>query len=153
MNLYERIAFWTWFWLAQLIMGALTIVGWVALIPACLLRAWEPSPIPSINDGRAIDRWRWPLNAVYGNPEDGVSGSDAIVWINGTTRAPFMPGAYPPWRAWAWSAWRNPTDALKYTLALGVQGPQMQPRKLWGRTLRGGWSVENKRPVLVLSFK
>lgn len=152
MTTYKTIAAWTWFCLAQLLMLVLTIVGWLLLIPACLLRAWEPSPYPSINDGRRIDRWRWPINAIYGNPEDGVSGRQAMVWLNTSTRGPFMPGAYPPWRAWVWSAWRNSADSLKYSLALWIHGPHMTCRIL-GRTLSAGWSIENLRPVLVLSWK
>lgn len=143
---------WAWFALAQLLMLALTVAGWILLIPACLLRAWEKSPTPSINDGRQIDRWRWRWLAWADNPEDGVSGQQALVWVNAMARGPFMPGAYPPWRAWVWSAWRNSTDQLKYTFALGLHGPTFA-LPLLGRTLKGGWGVENRLPVLVLSWK
>ena len=142
-----------WFWTAQAIMAVLAVIGWFVLIFPCLLEAWDPSPNPSINDGRKIDRWSWRILAPWDNPEDGVSGQQALVWINPATRGPFMPGGWAPWRAWVWSAWRNSTNALKYTLALGWHGPRMKPRQILGRTLTGGWSVENGVPVLVLSFK
>ncbi|HKS75842.1 MAG TPA: hypothetical protein VJQ82_21700 [Terriglobales bacterium] len=153
---------WVWFSVAQLLMLVLSVAGWVILILPCLLQAWEPSPTPSIAttpwlpSNRPIDRWKciW-LNSVYGNPEDGVSGQAAIVWGSGAqagTLVPFMPNAWAPWRAWVWSAWRNSTDQLKYTLALGLHGPTFAVNVL-GKTLRGGWGVENNLPVLVLSWK
>lgn len=155
MSPYEKIAVWGWFWLAQVLMLITAILGWFVLIMPCLLEAWEPSTIASINaDRRQIDRWSWPwLNGLYGNPEDGVSGQTALVWVNATSRGPYMPFAWAPWRAWVWSAWRNSTDSLKYSLALGLRGPIMKPRTLFGRTLTGGWSVENGLSVLVLGFK
>ena len=155
MSRYESIAIWGWFWLAQIIMLLLAIAGWVILLMPCLLEAWEHSAVPSINaDRRQIDRWAWPwLNWFYGNPEDGVSGQTALVWLNATKQGPFMPGAWSPLRAWVWSAWRNSTDSLKYILALDLHGPTMKPRTIFGRILTGGWSVENGLPVLVISWK
>jgi hypothetical protein len=108
--------------LAQKAIGGVIapLVGLVVLIPFCLAQAWEPclssgGPWP-VHD---IDRWKWaPLNRVYANPEDGVSGAYALVWEKGTGRrvpykAPFTQWA--PWRAYCWSAWRNSADQLKYT--------------------------------------
>lgn len=152
---------WAWFAIAQLLMLALSVAGWVILILPCLLQAWEPSPAPSIATTpwlppkRPIDRWKWRWLFWADNPEDGVSGQSALVWGSGVqagTLVPFMPNAWAPWRAWVWSAWRNSADQLKYTLALGLRGPAFS-LPLLGRTLKGGWSVENNLPVLVLSWK
>jgi hypothetical protein len=104
--------------IAQKILEAVIapLVGLVVLIPFCLARAWEPcwsskGPYPV----HAIDCWKWaPLNKFYGNPEDGVSGKYALIW-KGNVRVPYMPNAWPPWRAYCWSAWRNTADQLKYT--------------------------------------
>lgn len=169
-----KIIAWTWFAIAQLLMLVMMVLGWFVLILPCLLQAWETSPAPSINDGRKIDRWRWRILVWADNPEDGISGQTALVWGSGANagkRVPYMPTPdwlkrftelpsrklyrwiHDAWRAWIWSAWRNSTDQLKYTFALGWRGPQMKPRKILGRTLTGGWSVENRLPVLVLSWK
>ena len=108
---------WLWFVIVQLILAIAMIWGWVFLIPFCLAQAWEraPSGLDPGPNVRWIDRWRWaPLNYVYGNPEDGVSGKSALIWLNGTTQGPYMPNAWSPWRAYLWSGWRNSCDNLKY---------------------------------------
>jgi hypothetical protein len=105
--------------IAQKVIGGFIApaLGLVVLIPFCLAQAWEPCMSTENPFGRApreIDRWKWaPLNRVYGNPEDGVSGAKALVWVNGE-RVPYMPGAWAPWRAYCWQA-RNSADQLKYT--------------------------------------
>ncbi len=139
---------WGWFALAQLIMLLCTVLGWVILPLPCLLHAWEISPVPSINDGRKIDRWSWGwLNWVWGNPQDGVSGLTALVWVNGTTQSAYWPNCpSAALRAYAWSAWRNSCDALKYSLAITRLGTPSVV--ILGRRI--GWSVENGRPVLVV---
>ena len=139
---------WVWFGIAQLVMAILAVIGWVVLILPCLLEAWEPSPIPSINaDHRKIDRWACPwLNWIWGNPEDGVSGLTALVWVSGSARGPYWPGCpNAALRAYTWSAWRNSCDALKYTFAVTWFGTPSTV--IVGR--RVGWSVENGRAVLV----
>lgn len=96
------------------------VLGWIVLLPFCLARAWKacpataagPIPLP-----RIVDRWSWePLNKIYGNPEDGVSGKAALVWYwDGTNEhlVPYWPAAPADWiRAYAWSAWRNSTNQL-----------------------------------------
>lgn len=154
-----KLTAWVWFAIAQIVMLALTVLGWVALIVPCLLEAWELSPDPSIKDGRKIDRWGggWRLlDFIYGNPEDGVSGQTAIVWGSGADAGKlvsFMPGVWAPWRAYCWSAWRNSTNQLKYALAVAWFGSPHFTVKILGRTLSGGWSIENNLAVLVLSFK
>jgi hypothetical protein len=93
------------------------VTGYFLLIPFCLLRAWEPC-VSTINlfgrEPRTISQWTWPwLNTIYGNREDGVSGAEALVWTKGGgARVLYMPNAWPPLRAWLWSAWRNSTNEL-----------------------------------------
>ena len=91
------------------------IIGYVLLIPFCLLRAWKPcmSTILSARPAlRPISEWKWAwLNTIYGNYEDGVSGAEALI-ASGTVYVPYHPGMWPPLRAWLWSAWRNSTNAL-----------------------------------------
>ena len=139
---------WCWFAVAQLVMLACTVLGWVVLPLPCLLQAWELSPTPSINDGRRIDRWTWGvLNPIWGNPEDGVSGQTALVWLNGVTQGSYWPTCpSAALRAYVWSAWRNSCDPLKYSLAVTRFGTPSVV--VAGR--RTGWSVENGRPVLVI---
>lgn len=114
--------------LIQKLIGAVIApaIGLVVLIPFCLAQAWEDCPS---TEGpypvHTIDRWTWaPLNRVFGNPEDGVSGKYALIWYTppgGTLadavrvpyKAPFTQWA--PWRAYCWSAWRNTADQLKWT--------------------------------------
>lgn len=95
------------------------VLGLVILAPFCALKAWEDCMSTENPFGRAprqIDRWRWHLlNVVYGNPEDGVSGAQAMIWTDGKLGRNYMPDAGPRWRAYCWSAWRNSADQLKYT--------------------------------------
>ena len=144
----NHLAAWGWFALVQLICLIATIVGWVLLIPFCLSRAWT-ADITSIKDGRPIDRWRWkPLNSIYGNPEDGVSGQTALVWVDGSLTF-YRRGAWAPWRAYLWSAWRNSADNLKYVFAW-KKGPLVE-FSLFGRSHKLGWQFENGAKVPVLS--
>jgi hypothetical protein len=142
-------AAWTWLVVVQLIMLVATVVGWFTLWLPAVLRAWT-SPYPStISPTKMCDRWTWPINFVYGNPEEGVSGKCAKL-IGG---ADYMPGAQDWWRAYLWSAWRNSADNLKYVFAW-----QNGPFKTWTYTLLGktrtakaGWQLENGIKVPVLS--
>ena len=143
---------WLWFIVVQLIQLACELVGLVVLIPVCLMHAWEPC----VGDGstKFIDRWKWaPLDLIYGNPEDGVSGAKALVWDNGQ-KVPYMPNAWAPWRAYCWSALRNSADNLKYVFAWD-KGPLIKKDyKIFGRqrTFRAGWQMENGINVPVLSL-
>lgn len=89
--------------------------GVFILIPFCLARAWHDTQSTVQWFGRpqrTIDAWNnaW-LQSIYGNPEDGVSGTYALLNTAGT-QVLYMPGAWPPWRAYCWSAWRNSTNML-----------------------------------------
>lgn len=136
---------WLWYAIVQLIMLFFTVLGWVLLIPVCVRQAWFVSALPSIKDGkRTIDRWQFaPLGCIYDNPEDGVSGQYALVWVNGVTSL-YMPHAPAWWRAYCWSAWRNSCDNLKYVFAW-QNGPQAL---ISGHKI--GWWLENGKKVPVL---
>lgn len=124
-------------------------LGWVVLIPFCVRKAWT-ADLKSIKDQRVIDRWNWkPLNWIWGNPEDGVSGQYALVWDR-TGQVPYMPGADPAWRAYCWSAWRNSANMLKYVFAW-KNGPLLASFTLFGRTHKLGWQMENGYKVPILS--
>lgn len=143
---------WLKFAAIQLVMLFWTIVGWFILLPFCWAHAWKLSPVRSIKDGLSgIDEWSWaPLNWVYGNPEDGVCGMFARVWVNGVAQE-YMPSAtvWAWWRAYCWSAWRNSCDNLKYVFA-DPKGPLVTFRWL-GRTGKIGWQWENGYNVPVFS--
>lgn len=147
----KNTAAWIWFAIVQLISLGAMVVGWVLLIPFCLAQAWEMSPMPSIKDGqRPIDRWRWRwLGFAFDNPEDGVSGAQALIWVDGK-QVPYMPDAWPPWRAYCWSAWRNSADNLKYVFAW-EKGPFKQ-WTLFGRPQKAGFQQENGFNVPILSL-
>jgi hypothetical protein len=111
---------WIWYITAQFIMCFFMVLGWGLLIPFCLTHAWNTRLALSIKDPRRrIDVWDWmPLNYVYGNPEDGVSGQCALVGnADNTALVPYMPNAPAWWRAYLWCGWRNSCDALKYRFA------------------------------------
>lgn len=140
---------WVWYTIVQLISLMAALIGVVVLIPVCLAFQYTAGrPAKSIKDGRVIDAWKWDwMNFIYGNPEDGVSGVFARIWINGTTQTPYMPNAWAPWRAYCWSALRNSADNLKYVFAWS-KGPYAELVFL-GRTWKFGWQKENgiKVPV------
>lgn len=143
---------WPWFRFAcvELFQLEAMFLGWLVLIPFCLLKAWKPGA-KSIKDGRPIDVWSWgPLNLVSGNPEDGASGQFAL--INGNQ--PYMPNTWAPWRAYLWSAWRNSANNLKYVFAW-TAGPYKEwSYSLFGklRTAKIGWQMENGFNVSVISL-
>lgn len=138
---------WLRYVMIQIVQLIVMVLGWVFLIPFCLLQAWSVNAL-SIKDGRRIDTWKFSLlNYVYGNPEDGVSGQQAVVWSNGTPMA-YMASSGTCWRAYCWSALRNSCDALKYRFAY-AKGPL--------KTFTfGGWGLKlgsYKVTIPDLSFK
>lgn len=100
---------WVIFALVQLSGLVTDAAGLVVLALPCALGAWEPALSTQWNadapvKAHKIMQWSWkPLNAVWGNPEDGVLGPD---W--------HMPGKPAGLRAYCWSALRNRSDAMKY---------------------------------------
>jgi hypothetical protein len=104
-------------------------LGFIVLLPACLLHAWTPTavypsikpiPIGAVGIRRYVDVWKWNwLNYWYANSEDGVSGLDAVIWVDG--KLTWYYDTFQPWvprwaRAYAWSAWRNGANNLKRPL-------------------------------------
>lgn len=143
MRLSHLFVAWFWYVVVQLIMLLFMVAGWVVLIPPCLLHAWYPSAFGSISDGRVIDRWSWWWLSAFQNPEDGVSGQQALIWTS-TGQVPYMPNAPAWWRAYCWSAWRNSCDNMKYLFAW-ERGPQAT---IFGHKL--GWWPENNQRVPLL---
>jgi hypothetical protein len=156
----------------QLVMLAATVLGWLLLIPFCLLQAWSTQhgglKFVSIKNKRSIDRWIWqPLNYVYGNPEDGVSGQQAVIWKDDLP-FPYMPlpdwlqrfqeiptrrflaWIYPAWRAYVWSGWRNSADNLKYVFS--CESCPLKTGTFLGRPYKIGWQEENGYKVPVISW-
>lgn len=134
----------------QLVMLLATVVGWFLLLPFCVAHAWKLGPVKV---GRVLDVWSWgPLNRVYGNPEDGVSGMFALIRLDANTQGEYMPSANVPawWRAYCWSALRNSCDNLKYVFA--IPGAPLVKFQLFGRTAKIGWQMENGFNVPVFSL-
>jgi hypothetical protein len=106
------------FTVVQLLSWWATAIGWVLLIYPCARQLWVVD-VDSINtqDPRKVSRWaswwRW-LNPVYGQPEDGVSGAEAMIRNAHGSLMPYLPASGPRWRAYSWSALRNSTGGLKY---------------------------------------
>lgn len=154
---------WLWYITVQLIQLVFIVLGWFLLMPFCLAHTWKFGVHPSIKDGkRTIDVWKWePLNWVYGNPEDGVSGQWAL--IGPTASDSYMPlppfalrmfwahiyvWGYTAWRAYCWSALRNSCDQLKYIFAW-PNGPFVE-FTVFGHKFHAGWQTENGYNVPVL---
>lgn len=142
---------WVRFTLVQLAMAVFWFLGLFLLIVPCAAQAWEPSPTPSIKDGRPIDRWKWPwiIWLGYHNVEDGDSSQTALIWKNGQ-QVPYADPKWPRWSAYRWSALRNSADGWKYRFAY-ANGPLVTFPVL-GRELKAGWQLENGFNVPVLSL-
>lgn len=141
---------WVYFVAIQLIHLVFFVIGLVVLAPFCATGAWTLSEKRSIKDsGRVIDRWRFkPVNFIYGNPEDGVSGE----WARLSDGERYLPDATPAWRAYRWSAIRNSVDGLKYVFTLSGEGPLVH-WTFWKLRGKFGWQCENGYNVPVMSFK
>jgi hypothetical protein len=109
---------WAYFLVIQVVCLISDFIGLIFVLPLpCAFHFWVPAMSTEWNADAPIKahsimvwRWNW-LNAVWGNPEDGVLGPD---W--------HLPGRSAWWRAYAWSALRNRSDALKYVFRW-VGGP------------------------------
>ena len=118
--------------LSSLKIAVAEAAGFVVLLPACLLGAYEGPLVPSVKltiidtySGTVtrpmVDTWKWSwLNAWYANVEDGVSGQQAWVWDATGHQVPYS-SLYPSWTpkwviAYGWSAWRNGANNVKRPL-------------------------------------
>lgn len=150
-----KVLAWAWFAACSLF-GVLVLmpVGWVVVGAACVCKAWRFPYATSIKPikGRAqVDGWSWPINRIYGNPEDGVSGVDAY--------GPGWTGSYNPrgtrWRAFVWSGLRNWAAGYNYlTWAWGTDPPlYIKDYSVLGRQrqLKIGWQARYGRIVMVCS--
>lgn len=102
---------WLGFWIVQFIMLVVGALGVLPIAAACAFRAWTPAistqwaPDAPVK-AHTINVWAWSwMNYLWGNPEDGVTGTPAY---NPTTSG---------WSAFTWSALRNYADNLKYVYA------------------------------------
>lgn len=102
-----------WYWGCMAVALILFFVGLVVVGAACLFKAWRfpyARSIKPFKDRELVDGWKWPINLIYGNPEDGVSGIDAY--------GPSWTDSYNPWgtrwRAFVWSGLRNWANGLNY---------------------------------------
>lgn len=152
------------FAIVQAISFVLSLVGLVLLAPLSLFHLWTSANVKSIKTqpaGLLIDKWLLPVNYVYGNPEDGVSGQQALVWSNGqqvpyqaSTATGIKKWFVDAWRAYSWSVLRNSSDNLKYVFANPNGKMASVSFKLFGKqvTLALGWKPENGVVVPVISF-
>lgn len=84
--------FWAWYVFCQLAAFAfywmplhihgfwIPPLGFTFVALMCLFKAWDTTAhsIKPLPVRIAVDEWKLPVNAVFGNPEDGVSGADAV---------------------------------------------------------------------------
>lgn len=133
---------WLYFAFVQLVALIAMIIGWFLLIVPCALRAWTPveeiyEPDWAVELGlpkSTIRIWSWGwLNYIWGNDEDGVSGTNKF---NPTDSK---------WRAYVWSAWRNSANNLRFVFR-NFNGPFYR-KEVKGWYFQCGW-YPNGFPVL-----
>jgi hypothetical protein len=134
--LYMFLSFWPGFLLAltqrepkflvmllvQEVSAVTDYLGWLTGWIPCLLHAWKATlqtvwaaDAPPNLRNRTIDRWTFPpLNWLYANPRDGVSGQDALVQDASGTYTLYMVNSSAAWRAYCWSFGRNRSNMLVY---------------------------------------
>jgi len=148
---------WIYYALCMLFaVAALFPLGLLIVGAACVFKAWTPTAtVPSINpllkyDRFEVDSWTWPINAIYGNPEDGVSGIDAF--------GPSWVGPYNTrgsrWEAFRWSGLRNWANGFGYITWIFGGTPPLLVKEyrlpiLGMRQLKLGWQQRYGRNVMV----
>lgn len=121
-------------------------LGLVLVGAACVARAWvlpstsSPASIKPLPGRSRIDVWSWSwMNAVYGNPEDGVTGTCAF----GSWLGPFNDLPPSRWLAFVWSGLRNWANGFNYLTWRSASMPPLliKPYTLFGkeRQLKLGW--------------
>jgi len=119
------------FILIQLVSLVLTLIGYPLIAVLAAFKLWR------LNMAVNPSRWDWigrELTWIWGNDEDGIFGNGPI------TR----------WRAFYWSALRNPCNNLRF-----VSGVSGAGRPLWHWTngkyyAQAGWLGSHGQPVLSL---
>jgi len=126
--------------------AGLLIVG-----AACIFKAWDGPELLSIKPlpyRTFVDSWGWPINVIYGNPEDGASGTDAV----GPWGESFNPLG-TRWRAFLWSGLRNWANGFNYITWRFAATPPLLVKEysLFGRQrqLKIGWQQRYGCTVMV----
>lgn len=102
-------------WLLRLAAGVpLWLLGFPIVLGLSLAHAWEPrrSRFYAYDDGspRIVAQWRPRWAWIWNDEELGIAGPRE--WMHG--RAPWL-------RAFVWSAWRNPTNGLRFIYPFGIR--------------------------------
>lgn len=117
-------------------------LGLSFIVVMCLFEAWSPYAmflsIKPVGTRTHVDWWDLPINALFGNPEDGVSGLDAL--------GPSWQGFYNPtgsrWGAICWNC-RNWMAGFNYITWRWASVPPIifKDYTLFGkqRQLKLGW--------------
>lgn len=124
-------------------------IGLTVAILLCLSRSWSAASVNSIKPMSSrvfVDEWVAPVNALFGNPEDGVSGRFAFgAWY----------GAYNPtgsrWRAICWNC-RNWLAGFNYLTWPWASTPPLIVKPYGSHQLKLGWQQRYGRTVMVCSF-
>lgn len=143
------------YWIACQLAGlVLFVLGIFVVGAASAYSAWTYPYADSIKpiEGRTqVDGWTWPINAIYGNPEDGVSGRYAF--------GPTWSGAFNPTgsrlKAFEWAGFRNWANGWNYLTWRSPRVPPLfiYPYRFFGgtRVLKLGWQQRYGRTVMVCS--
>lgn len=108
----------------QLLMWWCQFIGFFLLIRPCLKQMWVLGDWSTniVLPPRRVSQWAENqfasgyLNAVHGQPEDGVSAEEALVRDAAGNPVPYRPGMDPRLRAYLWNQ-RNSVGRLKFALA------------------------------------
>lgn len=116
---------WLYWLLYQLTSLVLTVLGWPLIAVLAALRLWTDKAVYWDFKRRIVWAWRggW-LTYVWSNDEDGICPNQVIT----------------PWRAWLWSAWRNPANNLRFALP-GAYYVIQPSEKVSVRLLAAGYVV------------
>lgn len=116
---------------------------------ASLFKAWTfpyAKSIKPLPNRQLIDGWTLPINLIFGNPEDGVSGVDAY--------GPSWTGSYNPtgsrWGAFVWSGLRNWAAGYNYLTWPWSSTPPLYVGPFVGSfAVEIGWQQRYGRTVMV----
>lgn len=110
----------------QALCAPLIVIGWFLLPLPCMLKAWHRAPATKNRIPYTfINTWNW-IPWLWGNDEDGVTGK------------PGYNDSLGRWKAYTWSAWRNPVDNYKYLS--WTQGTGIWKLTIFGLKFQFGWN-------------